>query len=112
MTAANYNLTIDQGSDFAMSFTVSEEGTVKDLSGWSARAQLRPSKSSSILSAAFTCTIDNPTGGVVVMELANSLTASLTAGLYFYDLEIYTSNDVNVTRLLEGQVTITQEVTR
>ena len=46
------------------------------------------------------------------MELANGVTSAISAGLYFYDLEIYSSGDVNVTRLLEGQVTITQEVTR
>ncbi len=31
---------------------------------------------------------------------------------YFYDLEIFTSSDTLVQRLLFGEVTITQEVTR
>jgi len=37
MTAARYDLVIDQGSDFALEFTVSESGTVKNLTGYSAR---------------------------------------------------------------------------
>ena len=47
MSAARYDLVIDQGSDFAIEFTVNESGSAKNLSGYSARAQLRPSKNSS-----------------------------------------------------------------
>ena len=36
----------------------------------------------------------------------------MTAGAYFYDLEIHTANDAIVKRLIEGTVTINQEVTR
>ena len=39
MSAARYNLIIDQGTDFALEFIVKESGTAKDLSsGFSARA--------------------------------------------------------------------------
>ena len=45
MSAARYNLIIDQGTDFALEFIVKESGTAKDLSsGFSARAQIRPTK--------------------------------------------------------------------
>ena len=36
----------------------------------------------------------------------------MTAGVYFYDLEIFTSGDNIVKRLIEGKVTLNQEVTR
>ena len=42
MSAARYDLVIDQGSDFAVEFTVAEASVVKNLTGYSARAQLRP----------------------------------------------------------------------
>ena len=103
MSAARYDLVIDQGSDFAVEFTVAEAGVVKNLTGYSARAQLRPSKGSSELSATFTATI--PT-------LGNAASSSLTAGRFFYDLEIFSSNNLVVSRLLFGEVTLTQEVTR
>jgi hypothetical protein len=112
MTAAVYNLVIDQGSDFAIEFTVAEAGTAKNLSGYSARAQLRATKSSSSVSATFTCTIPTPANGKINMTLPNGTSAALTAGRFFYDLEIFTANDTLVNRLLFGEVTVTQEVTR
>ena len=112
MSAARYDLVIDQGSDFAIEFTVAEAGTAKNLSGYSARAQLRATKSSSSVSATFTCSIPTPTNGKITMTLPNGTSAALTAGRFFYDLEIFTANDTLVNRLLFGEVTVTQEVTR
>jgi len=112
MTAARYDLVIDQGSDFAIEFSVAESGTAKNLTGYSARAQLRPTKGSTTLSASFTCTIPTPTNGKINMVLPNGTTAGLTAGRFYYDLEIYTSSNTIVSRLLYGEVTLTQEVTR
>ena len=57
MSAARYNLVIDQGSDFAINFTVKEDGSAKNLTGYSARAQMRTSKTAPQLAATFTCTI-------------------------------------------------------
>ena len=112
MAAGTYNLQIDQGSDYASTLTITESGVAKDLTGYSARAQMRPTKSSSTLSATFTCTVTDASGGVLKMELSNSITKNLAAGVYYYDLEIYTAADASVTRLLEGQVTVDPEVTR
>lgn len=112
MTAANYNLVIDQGSDFAIQLTLAEDGSAKDLTGYNARAQLRSKKTDTTVAATFTCTVTNAASGVLQIELSNSTTAGLAAGIYYYDLELYTANDGNVTRLLEGQATVTQEVTR
>lgn len=112
MTAAVYNLFIDQGSDFAIQLTLSEDGSAKNLVGYSARAQLRSKKTDASPAATFTCTVTDATNGVVKIELNNATSAALSAGLYFYDLELYTSSDAIVTRLLEGQVTVSQEVTR
>ena len=46
------------------------------------------------------------------MTLGNATSSGLTAGRFFYDLEIFTSNNTVVQRLLFGEVTLTQEVTR
>jgi len=46
------------------------------------------------------------------MTLGNATSSALTAGRFFYDLEIFTSSDTVVQRLLFGEVTLTQEVTR
>jgi len=112
MTAARYDLVIDQGSDFAIELTVKENETVKNLSGYNARAQIRPTKSSSTLSGTFVCSIPTGTDGKVRMALGNSVSNGIPAGNYQYDLEIFTSSDLVVTKLLYGEVVINQGVTR
>lgn len=112
MKAARYNLIIDQGSDFALEFTVSESGTVKDLTGYSARAQLRPTKSSSTLTGTFTCSIPVPANGKIQLSLSNATSNEISAGSYQYDLEIFTAGDAVVQKLLHGSVTLNQGVTR
>lgn len=112
MSAARYNLVIDQGSDFAVDFTVNEDGSVKNLTGFSARAQMRATKASSTIAATFTCTIPTPTDGTIRMSLPHATSSGMSAGRYFYDLEIFTAGDAAVTRIMQGEVDLTQEVTR
>lgn len=112
MPAATYNLTVEQGSDFAIQLTLSEDGSAKNLSGYSARAQMRQKKTDASPAATFTCTIVSAEEGKVKMALPNSTTTPLTPGIYFYDLELFTTGDNIVTRLLEGQATVVAEVTK
>ena len=46
MSAARYNLIIDQGTDFALEFIVKESGTAKDLSSGFMPSAIRPTKGS------------------------------------------------------------------
>ena len=113
MSAARYNLIIDQGTDFALEFIVKESGTAKDLSsGFSARAHIRTTKDPvAALTEDFNCVIeDGSVAGKITAKLTNTETSQITAGRYYYDLELVDSGVV--TRLLEGTVTVTQEVTR
>ena len=80
MSAARYNLVIDQGSDFAVNFTVKDNGSAKDLTGYSARAQMRTTKSASSVAATFTCSIPTPANGTVVMSLPNATSSAMAAG--------------------------------
>jgi hypothetical protein len=112
MVAATYNLTIDQGSDFAIELSLQEGGVSKDLTGYSARAQMRRTINSSTVAAEFTCTITDALNGALKMELSNSVSSGLTGGKYFYDLEIFTANDTLVKKLLKGEVILNPEVTR
>jgi len=112
MSAANHDLVIDQGTSFTLDVTIKESGSVKNLTGYSARAQMRSTKTSSSVAGSFTCTIPVAANGVVKMELAPGTTSAMAAGTYFYDLEIHTSGDAIVKRLMEGRINLTQEVTR
>ena len=113
MTAATYDLVIDQGSDFAIDLTITEAGSAKNLTGYAGRAQMRSTHASSAVAATFTCSVVGAaTNGIMKMELSSSTTTSLTAGRYVYDLEIHTGSDAIVKRLIQGNVTINPEVTR
>ena len=112
MSAGTYNFNLDQGTDFVLDMVMKEDGAVKDLTGYSARAQMRKTKNASEVIAAFSCSIPSPEAGTIKMEMANSTTTDIPAGIYFYDLEIYTGGDAFVLRLLQGQVTVTREITR
>ena len=115
MPAGKHNIIIDQGSDFALQLVVKENGVPRDLTGYSARAQLRKAKKDVATSATFACTLPTPAQGEVKMALDFATSEALTAGIYYYDLEIYLSDsggDTAVSRLLQGTATVTQEVTR
>jgi hypothetical protein len=112
MTAATHNLIVNQGSDFAMELKLSENDQARDLTGFFARSQIRAKKTDAVVSAEFTCDIHAPIEGRLSMQIGNSATKTLSPGIYYYDLELYTANDGNVIRLLEGTVTVTPEVTR
>ena len=112
MSAATYDLVIDQGSDFAIDLTVTESGTAKNLTGYAGRAQLRTTHAASSVTASFTVSIVNAANGTMKMELPAATTTGISAGRYVYDLEIHTSGNAIVKRLIQGSVTINPEVTR
>jgi hypothetical protein len=110
MSAGTYNIKIDQGSDFSLQLTVQEDGTAKNLAGFSARAQLRPTIDSSTLTATFTCTITDSANGILTMALPYTTTENVGVGQYYYDLELYTASTSQ--RLIQGTATVAGEVTR
>ena len=110
MSAGTYNIKIDQGSDFSLQLTVQEDGTAKNLAGFSARAQLRPTIDSSTLTATFTCTITDSANGILTMALPYTITENVGVGQYYYDLELYTASTSQ--RLIQGAATVAGEVTR
>jgi len=131
MTAARYDLTIDQGSDFSLELTVKENGTAKDLSKWHGRAHLRKNKDDDAIAADFSFNMNHDASGdqleadhgKMTMSLPFTTTDDLDAGIYYYDVEIYYNNSATpapsdgsgitlVKRLFGGTATVTREITR
>jgi hypothetical protein len=112
MAAAKYNISIDQGSDYATDITITESGSAKDLTNYSARAQLRSAVQSEVVEGAFICTIADPTTGVINISMTNAVSKLLDPRTYVYDLEIFTAGDAFVQRILYGTVKVVAEVTR
>lgn len=123
MSAATYNLFIDQGSDFAVDLVIKENGSAMDLTNYSGRGQLRSTHESTTITAYFKVTKTNPTGGALKVEIPNGNwtdsggttrqgSKDIPAGQYVYDLEIFTNADAVVKRIMQGTATVNPEVTR
>jgi hypothetical protein len=112
MAAGKYDIVIDQGSGFGLDLVVQESGSAKDLSSYSVRGQIRPTVTSDTLTASFVGTVTEASQGKINVALTPSTTAAMSAGKYFYDVEVHTTGDSVVTRLLQGTATVSPEVTR
>jgi len=111
MAAGTYNFTLDQGSTFSRQLTVEDNNTAMDLSGYTGRMQMRSTHDSDTIALSFTVTVANAAQGKLNISASATSTASITEGIYVYDLEIESSAGT-VTRLMEGNITVTPEVTR
>lgn len=111
--AAKANILIDQGTTFSTSVTVSAaNGSVLSLSGYTAAAQLRKSYAAGNVTPFVVAVGSNSQLGQITMTMHANVTQTLAAGRYVYDLEIYSSGNTNVTRVVEGIVTVSPGVTR
>lgn len=107
--ATQVNLLIDQGATFSTVIDlVDETGTPINLSSYTGASQLRRHYTSS---NATSFSVSLTSNGVVTLALTANQTASLTAGRYVYDVEV-TDSGGTVSRIVEGIVTVTPNVTR
>lgn len=115
MTAGRYDIEIEQGATWSRTITVEDPaGTPIDLTGYSARMQVRSSYDAEtpLLS------ISSADGGVEITPLTGTLelsataaqTAAMPAGIHVYDLELVIGGTVD--RLLSGRARVYPEVTR
>lgn len=105
-------LTVDQGSTFESTIDlVTDDGAVINVAGYVFSGQIRKSYYSTNPTANLTLTIVDAANGNVKVSMTAANTANIKAGRYLYDIKmIDTSN--SVTRLVEGIITITPQVTR
>jgi hypothetical protein len=106
--AAKVNLIIDQGTTFSSQFSVyTETDEPVDFSSYTGAAQMRKSYTSSI-SYPFDVAVSN--AGLVTLSMSATNTALIPAGRYLYDVEVTSDNIVS--RIAEGIVTVTPQVTK
>jgi hypothetical protein len=117
LEAVRLDINIRQGAKYELNIQAkNQDGTVKDLTGYSARMQVRPTvESTTILLDANTSngriTINAP-GGIVSISIGADVTSTLNWNVAPYDLEIYTADPANVFALIEGYASLSKEVTR
>lgn len=116
MAAAVYNITIEQGATFQLHLVYKDSGgTPIDISGYTARMQVRREYSSptpllDLNTENGGITLGDATGKVDVVA-ADTATRAITAKSGVYDLELISPGGV-VTRLIGGTVLVTPEVTK
>jgi len=114
--AGKLNLVIEQGARFDPVLTWKDEnGVVINLTGWTARMQIRASKSE----AAFLIELTTENGGITLggaagtisLVITGTATAAITWTKGVYDLEMVSPSGYP-TRLVEGTVKVKTEVTK
>jgi hypothetical protein len=110
--AAIANLTVDQGTSFTSDVTVKDaNGNAFDLTGYTATAKMAKGYASTRTRTTITTTVAaDATTGVVTLSLTSTVTAALDAERYVYDLEITQTSSGNVTRVIEGIITVRPQV--
>ena len=107
--ATKVNLVVDQGTTFVSQITFNnEEGNTINFSTYTGAGQIRKHYSSSN-STSFSVSLS--ANGVITLQLTANQTSNLVAGRYVYDLEVTDSSN-QISRLIEGIVTVTPNVTR
>ena len=112
--AAVANLIVDQGSTFTSDITVKDaNGNAFNLTGYTVEAKLAKGYSSTRTRTTMTSSIAaDPTTGIVSLSLTPTQTNALDAPeRYVYDVEITQTSSGDVTRVIEGIVTVRPNVT-
>lgn len=113
--AVTVPLIIQQGADFSHVLGLqNSDGTVFVLTGYSAKMQVREVVGSAVILLELSTTNNriaiNGLAGQMTLTLANALTTAMTWRSGVYALEI-TSGAGLVTRVMEGSITLSPEVT-
>jgi len=107
--AERVNIIMDQGTTFNTQYVFTDDNdNLIDFSSYTANSQMRKAYTSN---TAYAFTVSMNSNGTIILSMNAATTSSITAGRYMYDLEV---QDVNGTRsrLVEGMVTVTPEITR
>ena len=108
---ADQDLTITRGDTETLVVTITTDGsTAIDITGRTYSSQIRTQQDSTTIKASFTCTVTNGAAGQVTCVLSATSSATLSAGLYFWDLQENASGVIST--ILAGTVTVLADVTR
>lgn len=119
MAAAYYAIHVEQGATWRRTLTVKDEGSPVDLTGFTARMDVRESidSPSPLLhlgtvtdTAATGITINGP-AGQLTLAITDEASTAWTWRYGIYDLELESPGG-EVDRLLHGEVLVDREVTR
>jgi len=107
--ASKSNIVIDQGTTFNVTFTfVDAVNNPIDFSTYTGASQIRKSYQST---TAYSFSVSLANNGLISLGMNANTTSTLYPGRYLYDLEVTDPSGIK-SRLVEGIVTVTGEITR
>ena len=98
-----------RGQTFRQNIYFKRGGVPIDLTGVTAKAQIRPSENSNILTAEFECAVEGERGRITLILSADK-TAGIKAGTYLYDLKV-TDGEGIVGYWVKGKFAVNGRVT-
>jgi hypothetical protein len=105
-------ITIDQGATFETTIDlIADDGASINVAGYSFQGQIRKSYYSGSAAADFIIQTVNAETGNVKIHLSPETTSTIQPGRYVYDVKMTDTANV-VTRIVEGIVTVTPQVTK
>lgn len=108
MAVPAVNITIEQGADFASTFTIANsDGTPYNLSNSSAIAKIKKFPESTT-SYSFSTSITVATGQIT-LSMTDDVTSTITPGRYYYDI-LVTSVSGLKTRVIEGMAFVSASI--
>ena len=105
-------LTVDQGTTYESTLDlVNDDGSAINVTNYIFSGQIRKSYYSNNSTANLTITVSNAANGNIIISLNAATTTNIKAGRYLYDVKM-TDTANTVTRVVEGIITITPQVTK
>lgn len=112
---SNYvELFMDQGADFSVTIQMNSEDNnlAQNLTGYIVTSQIKKSILSQNVTATLNCTIPQANTGEIYVELDAANTANIPAGTYFFDVKVNDTVSGIKSRLVEGIMIVTPEITQ
>lgn len=118
MASNLHNFSLNQGSDYVIPLRLQDSaGTPLDLSGYSARMQIRRTAGACLAIDDLSSEGEAPRikidaeAGKILLNFPHDITEKWPTGAMVYDIEI-TSPSGQITRILQGNLNVSAEVTR
>lgn len=114
MVAGIYNIICEQGATFQRNLLWQSNGVPTDLTGYTARMQVRTDYASTAIIVELTTENNRISlggvAGTIALTIPATITAALTPAVYVYDLELISGSIVY--RLVQGKFSVSPEVTK
>lgn len=103
------NIILDQGTTFNTTYVIHDSDDIPiDFTGFTANSQIRKTYSST---NSYSFGVNLTSNGQVLLSMTANTTSSIPAGRYVYDVEVENGSGTR-SRIVEGIITVTPQVTR